>query len=335
MSLTFGHTACFGAYMKKLISVAIVLSLSIASAACTPGGADRNDPLAGPYRVLSVKEIFAEAPQYKTGDDLKSFIAKRLDWAFAPGRPPLTTMDPEADLWLDKTITPEQVLAVETALTAEGHKAARLITALNAGGDAEAMRKLVAEGYEPAQIFEGGFEASMGDTPEARATRDKLRKLAPRYPIAKLILGLSLVDEPGAEDKLEGINLLAELHDVDALMLQTVVTSLYFMDPHQPQADKVARQMLEAYAKAMPDMLKKGEPVMQRATFALGTLLEEGRGGPKDGERAAAIYTTLVETTHATCEPEAAAGLMRLKKPVPEGKGHPCSTEGPPPEPAQ
>ena len=40
--------------MKKLISVAIVLSLSLASAACTPGGADRNDPLAGYDRVVAL-----------------------------------------------------------------------------------------------------------------------------------------------------------------------------------------------------------------------------------------------------------------------------------------
>ncbi len=316
--------------MKKLIFLAAAVALVLP--ACSPGNATRNDPLAGPFRVLSAKEIFADAPKYKAGDDLKTFIGKRLDWAFAPGRPPLATMDPEADLWLDKTITADQVLAAETALTAEGHKAARLITALNGGGDHEAMQKLIAEGYEPAQIFEGGFEASMGDTPEAKATREKLRKLAPRYPIAKLVLGLSLVDLPGSSDISEGIQLLSELHDVDALMLQTVVTSLYFMEPHQPQADKVARQMLEAYAKVMPDMLKNGEPVMQRATFALGQLLEDGRGGPKDADRAAAIYTTLVDTTHPTCEPDAAAGLMRLNKPVPEGKGQPCAAEGPPPE---
>lgn len=319
--------------MKKLIFLAAAVALVLP--ACTPGEATRNDPLAGPYRVLSVKEIFADAPQYKSGDDLKAFIGKRLDWAFAPGRAPLTTMDPEADLWLDKSITADQVLAAETALTAEGHKAARLITALNGGGNAEAMQKLIAEGYEPAQIFDGGFEASMGDTPEAKTTREKLRKLAPRYPIAKLILGLSLVDLPSPADKSEGIQLLSELHDVDALMLQTVVTSLYFMDPHQPQADKVARQMLEAYAKVMPDMLKHGEPVMQRATFALGQLLEEGRGGPKDADRAAAIYTTLVDNTHPTCEPDAAAGLMRLNKPIPEGKGQPCTAEAPPPEALQ
>lgn len=320
--------------MKKLIFLAAAMALVLP--ACSPAGATRNDPLAGPYRVLSAKEIFAEAPQYKPGDDLKTFIGKRLDWAFAPGRPPLATMDPEADLWRDKTITADQVMAAETALTAEGHKAARLITALNGGGGAaEVMQQLIAEGYEPAQIFEGGFEASMGDTPEAKATREKLRKLAPRYPIAKLILGLSLVDLPSLADKAEGIQFLSELHDVDALMLQTVVTSLYFMEPHQPQADKVARQMLEAYAKVMPDMLKNGEPVMQRATFALGQLLEDGRGGPKDADRAAAIYTTLVDTTHPTCEPDAAAGLMRLGKPVPEGKGRPCAAEGPPPQPMQ
>jgi len=319
--------------MKKLIFLAVAFCAVLP--ACTPGEATRNDPLAGPYRVLSAKEIFADAPKYKAGDDLKVFIGKRLDWAFAPGRPPLATMDPEADLWLDKTITADQVLAAESALTAEGHKAARLITALNGGGNGEEMQKLIAEGYEPAQIFEGGFEASMGDTPEAKATRDRLRKLAPRYPIARLILGLSLVDLESLADKAEGIQLLSELHDVDALMLQTVVTSLYFMEPHQLQADKVARQMLEAYAKVMPDMLKSGEPVMQRATFALGQLLEEGRGGPKDTDRAAAIYTTLVDTTHPTCEPDAAAGLMRLNKPVPEGKGRPCSDGAPPPELAQ
>jgi tryptophan-rich sensory protein len=69
--------------MKKLISLALVAALVLP--ACTPGGATRNDPLAGPYRVLGVKEIFADAPQYKAGDDLKVFIGKRLDWAFAPG----------------------------------------------------------------------------------------------------------------------------------------------------------------------------------------------------------------------------------------------------------
>lgn len=319
--------------MKKLISLAFCLSLALP--ACTPDGAARNHDLAGPYRVVPVTEIFAGAPQYKSGDDLKAFIGKRLDWAFAPGRPPLTTMDPEADLWLGKSITPEQVLAAETELAAEGHKAARLIVALNAGANNDAVKQLVAEGYEPAEIFEGGFEASMGDTPQAKATREKLRKLAPRYPIAKLIVGLSLVDEPAPDDKLEGIKLLSEIHDVDALMLQTVVTSLYFMEPQQAQADKVARQMLEAYVTAMPEMVKSGEPIMPRATFALGSLLENGRGGPKDAERAASIFTTLVATSHATCEPEAAAALMRLNKPVPEGKGAPCGTEEPQPQPLQ
>jgi len=313
--------------MKKLISLAFCLSLALP--ACTPGGATRNDPLAGPYRVLTVKEIFADAPQYRAGDDLKAFLGKRLDWAFSPGRQPLTTMDPEADLWLDKAITPEQVVEAEKALAAEGHKAARLIAALNAGSDDNAIESLAAEGYEPAKIFNGGFEASMGDTPEAKAKRDELRKQAEHYPIAKLILGLSLLDQTGSTDKAEGIKLLSEIHDVDALMLQTVVTSLYFMDPHQPQADKTARQMLEAYVKAMPEMVKSGEPVMQRASFALGSLLEEGRGGAKDAERAASIFAALVETTHPTCEPEAAAALMRLNKPVPEGKGAPCSNDNP------
>jgi hypothetical protein len=319
--------------MKKLISLAFCLSLALPG--CTPDGAVRNDPLAGPYRVLSVKEIFAGAPQYKPGDDLKAFIAKRLDWAFAPGHPSLTTMDPEADLWLSKAVTPEQVLAAETALAAEGHKGARLIVALNGGANNDAVKQLVAEGYEPAEIFEGGFEASMGDTPEARATRDKLRKLAARYPMAKLIVGLSLVDEASTDAKLEGIKLLSEIHDVDALMLQTVVTSLYFMEPHQPQADKVARQMLEAYVAAMPEMVKSGEPIMHRATLALGTLLQEGRGGPKDPDRAAGIFTTLVATSHASCEPEAAAALMQMNKPVPEGKGAPCTAETPPPQQLQ
>ena len=47
--------------MKKLISLALVAALVLP--ACTPGGATRNDPLAGPYRVLGVKEIFADAPR--------------------------------------------------------------------------------------------------------------------------------------------------------------------------------------------------------------------------------------------------------------------------------
>ena len=61
---------------------------------------------------LNMPNVSAEdAPKLAPGGDVKTFIGKRLDWAFAPGRPPLATMDPEADLWLDKTITADQVMA--------------------------------------------------------------------------------------------------------------------------------------------------------------------------------------------------------------------------------
>jgi hypothetical protein len=106
--------------------------------ACGPGvGATRNDPLAGPYRVLSVTDVFAEAPKLKPDGDMKAFMRERLDWAYAPGRPPLAVMDPESDLRMMPDVSPETVYAAEAALAGEGHLGAQLLAAMDAQGGSQ------------------------------------------------------------------------------------------------------------------------------------------------------------------------------------------------------
>jgi hypothetical protein len=165
----------------------------------------------------------------------------------------------------------------------------------------------------------------MGDSADAKTNRDRLRTLKDRYPMARMFLGLALIDQTDAKEKAEGIQLLAGLHDLDPLTLQTIVSSFYFMSPTNADADKAARQMLEAYMIALPAMEATKEPLMQGAPFALATMLEEGRGGAKDVARATEIYGDVVSESHPSCEPDAAAALQRLGKPVPEGRGPVCT----------
>lgn len=306
----------------------ILLAVSaLAVSACSPAPA--NDPLAGPYRVVSMADIFADAPKLAPGGDVKTFIGKRLDWAYAPGRLPLAVMDPEADLRLQKDLSPEQVHTAELELAKEGHRGAQMLIAMDGGAEGlPSIADLAAKGFEPAQIFAGGIEATMGDTPEAKANREKIAKLKDRYPMAKMVLGLALSDQTDPKEKAEGIRLLSEIHELDPLLLQTVVTSFYFMDPHVPEADKAARQMLEAYMKSYATM-KPGDAVMKGAPIALATMLENGRGGEKDLDRAVKIYSDMVRSSHLTCEPEAVDALKRLGKPIPEGTGQPCQPQQP------
>ncbi len=314
--------------MKSALVLVSSLSLSLLLSACGPGANTANDPLAGPYRVVSVAQIFAEAPKLKPDGDLKTFVRERLDWAYAPGRLPLAVMDPEADLRLQQKVTQEQVEAAEIELAKEGHRGSQLLLAISGAGTGEpSISELAAAGFEPAQILVGGMPATMGDSPEARANREKIGKLKDRYPIAKMILGLALTDQTDPKEKAEGIRLLSELHELDPLLLQTVVSSFYFMSPPLPEADKPARQMLEAYMSTYAAQVKAGEPVMQGAPVALASMLENGRGGPKDVARAVQIYTETVRQSHLTCEPEAVDALKRLNKPIPEGTGRACQPE--------
>lgn len=311
--------------MKSALVLFSALSLSLCLSACGPGATKANDPLAGPYRVVSVAQIFAEAPKLKPDGDLKAFLRERLDWAYAPGRLPLAVMDPEADLRLQQKITREQVETVEIELAKEGHRGAPLLLAISGVGTGKpSISELAAAGFEPAQILVGGMPATMGDSPEAKANRERIGKLKDRYPIAKMILGLALTDQADPTEKAEGIRLLSELHELDPLLLQTVVTSFYFMTPPVPEADKAARQMLEAYMTTYASQVKAGEPVMQGAPVALASMLENGRGGPKDVDRAVQIYTEAVRQSHLTCEPEAVDALKRFNKPIPEGTGRAC-----------
>jgi TPR repeat protein len=107
------------------------------------------------------------------------------------------------------------------------------------------------------------------------------------------------------------------------------VSSFYFLNPRVPAADTAARQMLEAYMSTYAAKAKPGDPVMQGASVALATMLEDGRGGTKDIDRAVQIYTDTVRKSHLTCEPEAADALKRLGKPIPEGLGAPCAQQKP------
>lgn len=312
--------------MKHAHALLAVLALSLS--ACGQGQA--NDPLAGPYRVVSMADIFADAPRLAPGGEIKAFLTKRLDWAYAPGRLPLAVMDPEADLRLQKDLSPEQVHMAELELAKEGHRGAQLLIALDGGAEGvPSIRDLAKAGFEPAQIFDGGVQAAMGDSPEAKATREKLAKLKDRYPMAKMVLGLALTDQTDAKEKSEGIRLLSEIHEIDPLLLQTVVTSFYFMAPPQAEADKAARQMLEAYMKSYAANVKAGDPVMRGAPIALATMLENGRGGEKDLDRAVKIYSDTVRSSHLTCEPEAVDALKRLNKPIPEGTGQACQPQQP------
>lgn len=316
--------------MKRSLSLLTALSLSLSLCACGPGATKASDPLAGPYRVVTVADIFADAPKLKPDGDLKTFLRDRLDWAYAPGRLPLAVMDPEADLRMQQRVTPDQIQAVEIELATEGHRGAQLLRAMDGGGDGQpSIGELAVAGFEPAQIFAGGIQATMGDSPEAKANREKIGKLKDRYPMAKMVLGLALTDQTNPTEKAEGIRLLSELHELDPLLLQTVVTSFYFMDPVNPEADKAARQMLEAYMSTYASQVKAGEPVMQGAPVALASMLENGRGGPKDLGRAVQIYTEAVRQSHLTCEPEAVDALKRLSKPIPEGAGPACQQQKP------
>jgi hypothetical protein len=316
--------------MKRSLSLLTALSLSVSLSACGPGATKANDPLSGPYRVVTLADIFANAPKLRSDGDLKTFLRDRLDWAYAPGRLPLAVMDPEADLRLQQSVTPEQVQAVEIELAKEGHRGAQLLMAMDGGGDGHpSVGELAAAGFEPAQIFAGGIQAAMGDSPDAKATREKIDKLKDRYPMAKMVLGLALTDQTDPTEKAEGIRLLSEIHELDPLLLQTVVTSFYFMSPPNPDADKAGRQMLEAYMATYASNVKAGDPVMQGAPVALASMLENGRGGPKDLARAVQIYTEAVRQSHLTCEPEAVDALKRLNKPVPEGTGPVCQAKKP------
>lgn len=316
--------------MKRSLSLLSALSLSLSLSACGPGTTKANDPLSGPYRVVTVADIFKDAPKLAPGGDLKTFLRDRLDWAYAPGRLPLAVMDPEADLRMQQAITPDQVQAVEIELAKEGHRGAQMLMAMDGGGDGHpSIAELAAAGFEPAQIFAGGIQATMGDSPEAKANREKIAKLKDRYPMAKMVLGLALTDQADPKEKAEGIRLLSELHELDPLLLQTVVTSFYFMSPANPEADTAARQMLEAYMATYANQVKAGEPVMQGAPVALASMLENGRGGAKDIDRAVQIYTATVRQSHLTCEPEAVDALKRLNKPIPEGTGQPCQPQAP------
>ena len=325
-----GHAICFWIGMKHALGLLSAISLSLTLPACSPGAAKADNPLAGPYRVVTLADIFADAPKPKPDGDLKTFLRDRLDWAYAPGRLPLAVTDPEADLRLQQTITPEQVQAVERELAKEGHRGAQMLMAMDGGGEVHpSVNELAIAGFEPAQIFAGGIQATMGDSPEARANREKIGKLKDRYPMAKMVLGLALTDQTDPKEKAEGIRLLSELHELDPLLLQTVVTTFYFMQPTNPDADKTARQMLEAYMATYAIHVKAGEPVMQGAPVALASMLENGRGGPKDLARATQIYTDTVRQSHLTCEPEAVDALKRLNKPIPEGTGPACQQQKP------
>ena len=316
--------------MKRSLSLLSALSLCLSLSACGPGATKANDPLSGPYRVVTVADIFKDAPKLTPGGDLKTFLRNRLDWAYAPGRLPLAVMDPEADLRMQQAITPDQVQAVEIELAKEGHRGAQMLMAMDGGGDGHpSIAELAAAGFEPAQIFAGGIQATMGDSPEAKANREKIAKLKDRYPMAKMVLGLALTDQANPKEKAEGIRLLSELHELDPLLLQTVVTSFYFMSPNNPEADRAARQMLEAYMATYTSQAKAGEPVMQGAPVALASMLENGRGGTKDIARAVQIYTAAVKQSHLTCEPEAVDALKRLNKPIPEGTGPACQQQAP------
>ncbi len=311
--------------MKIALGLVSALLLSAPLSACGPGTAKVADPLAGPYRVVTVAEIFADAPKLKPDGDLKAFLRDRLDWAYAPGRLPLAVMDPEADLRLQQGVTQEEIAAAEIELAREGHRGAQLLVAIGGGGDGQStLNELAASGFEPAQILAGGFQATMGDSPEAKANRAKIAKLKDRYPLAKMVLGLALTDQADPVERAEGVRLLSDLHDLDPLSLQTVTSSFYFMTPPLPEADTAARQMLEAYMPTFASQVKAGQPVMQGAPLALASMLENGRGGSKDVARAVQIYTETVRQSHLTCEPEAVDALKRLNKPIPAGTGRRC-----------
>lgn len=316
--------------MKHAHALLSIASLSLMLSACGASHATADDPLSGPYRVVSVSDIFADAPKLKPGGDIKAFIHDRLDWAYAPGRIPLAVMDPEADLRLQTTITPEAVHTAELQLATEGHRGAQMILAMDGGLDAHpSLSELAASGFEPAQIFKGGIESTMGDSPEAKARREELARLKDRYPMAKMALGLALTDQTDPKERAEGVRLVSELHDLDPLLLQTVVSSFYFMSPTLPEADKAARQMLEAYMSGYLPKVKPGDPVMQGASIALASMLENGRGGAKDIDRAVQVYTDAIRRTHLTCQPQAVDALKRLGKPIPEGSGAACQQQAP------
>ena len=317
--------------MKHSPALLSILAASLAVSACSPAPAAKavaSDTPSGPYRVVSVADIFADAPKLAPNGDIKTFIRDRLDWAYAPGRIPLAVMDPEADLRLQTAVTPEAVHTAETQLAAEGHRGAQMILAMDGGLDAQpSLAELAASGFEPAQIFVGGIQSTMGDSPEAKSRRDVLAKLKDRYPMAKLALGLALTDQADPKERAEGVRLVSELHDLDPLLLQTVVSTFYFMNPTVPEADTAARQMLEAYMTGYLPKVKAGDPVMQGASIALASMLENGRGGAKDIDRAVQVYSDAIRRTHLTCQPQAVDALKRLNKPIPEGTGPACQQQ--------
>ncbi len=315
--------------MKHSPALLSIFAVSLAVSACNPAAkAVASDTPSGPYRVVSVADIFADAPKLTPNGDIKAFIRDRLDWAYAPGRIPLAVMDPEADLRLQTVVTPEAVHTAETQLAAEGHRGAQMILAMDGGLDAQpSLAELAASGFEPAQIFVGGIESTMGDSPEAKSRREVLAKLKDRYPMAKMALGLALTDQADPKERAEGVRLVSELHDLDPLLLQTVVSTFYFMNPTVAEADTAARQMLEAYMTGYLPKVKAGDPVMQGASIALASMLENGRGGPKDVDRAVQVYSDAIRRTHLTCQPQAVDALKRLNKPIPEGTGPACQQQ--------
>ena len=81
--------------MKHSPALLSILAVSLAVSACSPAAkAVGSDTPPGPYRVVSVADIFADAPKLAPNGDIKTFIRDRLDWAYAPGRIPLAVMDP-------------------------------------------------------------------------------------------------------------------------------------------------------------------------------------------------------------------------------------------------
>lgn len=313
------------------------------------------------FTLMSTAELTADMPHLAKGGDKKAYAANFIHWVLTPGHMI------ERSRMLGTGAPPDMDDASEFSrlvrtLSEEGNAEAKIFKIIGSGDD---INVLMGSDHPTAQFFLQTRRLHQGSLQQKIDALNWLRKEATTNRDAAFALGGFLIDQGASPEYLgptvhllatpaevtEGTRLLKTVAAHTTLESMIHIADLLQQTLDTPSSDPVAlRKLLEiavtATSTTPPDdnvpisdiSQEFGDTGGQDATYqaaslrvALAELLEAGKGGPKDVERAKAFY---MEALKATQDRDALVGLKRLGvdvkayEPEDEDAGKPPARDG-------